>query len=74
MSNDSVQSVYNAISHRIRVRHVDLIVKYGLDAVMEAVQFKADCFDGQQLEEIGTSDVSCWVKDIEETLSRQHES
>ena len=65
MSN-SVQAARGAILRRIMTSHVDLLVTHGPQKVMDAVDCVAEGLDN--LEEIGTSDVSCWVKSVEEIL------
>ena len=52
--------VENAILHRIMVAHSDILAKYGPQAVMDAANDTAD-FVGD-VDEIGSSDVSAWVK------------
>jgi hypothetical protein len=59
-----MEAVRNAIIHRILTRHVDLLETYGLDLVESAVDFQADLVG--EVEEIGTSDVSCWINSVEE--------
>jgi hypothetical protein len=65
----SVQAVMDAISYRITQRHLDVISKYGIsnvyDAILEVAEFVGD------VEEIGTSDVSIWTKQVIEMLQRQ---
>ena len=61
-----MNAVKNAIIHRILTRRVDLLDTYGLDLVESAVDFQADMVG--EVEEIGTSDVSCWVNSVENFL------
>ena len=64
----NMDAVKNAIIHRISIRHLDLIKQYGIERVMDAIEDMA--FYVGEVEEIGSSDVSCWVKSIEERLGR----
>ena len=64
----NMDAVKNAIIHRISIRHLDLIKQYGIERVMDAIEDMA-LYVGE-VEEIGSSDVSCWVKSIEERLGR----
>lgn len=68
----SYQAVQSAISQRIMTSGLNLITTYGLPAVMEQIDATASRFDSFQLDEIGTSDVSCWVREIESALQRYH--
>ena len=47
---------------------MDLITKYGLTNVMEEIEYESWYKDG--LEEIGSSDISCWVNNIRDRLER----
>lgn len=67
----SYQSVFDALCRRVGVVRIDLVEKYGISAVMAAIEDKASQFESEELDEIGSSDVSCWIADIEETLARQ---
>ena len=64
----NMDAVKNAIIRRISIRHLDLIKQYGIERVMDAIEDMA--FYVGEVEEIGSSDVSCWVKSIEERLGR----
>ena len=68
--HDSSGAVKRAITHRIVYQHGELFQKYGLEAVERAIEEKASSFQGQHLDEIGSSDISCWVTDIEASLKR----
>lgn len=57
--------IANAILNRIFILHTDLL-KYGPEAVLNATNEVAE-FAGN-VEEIGTSDVSGWVKSVEARL------
>jgi hypothetical protein len=63
--------VENAILHRIMVAHSDVLAKYGPQAVMDAANDTAD-FVGD-VDEIGTSDVSAWVKQTIQILDSNHQ-
>jgi len=58
--------VLGAIIHRIMVGRTDLLAKYGPQRIMAAAEDVAD-FVGD-VEEIGSSDVSGWVKQVENSL------
>lgn len=58
--------VVNAITRRILMQRTDLLAKYGPDLVGQAVDEVAD-FVGD-VEEIGSSDVSGWVRHVEQML------
>lgn len=66
----SYDAVYNALCTRVRNVRLDLVITYGLSAVMQAIEDKASSFQDERLEEIGSSDVSCWIADIEASLKR----
>jgi hypothetical protein len=61
-----------AIARRIMSQRLDLLQKYGLQKVMAAIDDVAD-FVGD-VEEIGSSDVSGWVKQVEQSLAGMGES
>jgi hypothetical protein len=63
--------VENAILHRIMMAHPDVLAKYGPQAVMDAANDTAD-FVGD-VDEIGSSDVSAWVKQTIEILNSNHQ-
>ena len=62
--------VVNAITRRIMLQGTDLLSKYGPEKVMAAIEDVAD-FVGD-VEEIGSSDVSAWVKQVERSLHDHH--
>jgi hypothetical protein len=64
----NMNAVKNAIIHRILTGRVDLLDTYGLDLVESAVDFQVDMVG--EVDEIGTSDVSCWVNSVENFLVR----
>lgn len=61
--------VSNAIIQRIASQRRDLISKFGPATVMTAVDVVADWYD--DVEEIGTSDVSNWVSQVDRYLRTQ---
>lgn len=61
-----MEAVYNAITRRILAQRTDMLAKHGLDAVMDAIA-NVTTFVGE-INEIGSSDVSCWVMWIEDQL------
>lgn len=64
---DSAGAVAGAITHRITRQRLDLLRQYGPEAVMNAIDEVAE-FVGD-VEEIGSSDVSAWVKSVERALA-----
>ena len=64
--------VVNAISGRIMRQRVDLLRDHGLDKVMQAIDEVAE-FVGD-VEEIGSSDISGWIKHVEQMLTNMEES
>lgn len=58
--------VANAIYRRLMLQKPDLFTRYGLEYVAQAVEDVAD-FVGD-VEEIGSSDVSGWVRQVEQNL------
>ena len=63
---DSREAAKDAILGRIARQHVDLIRNHGLDAVMREVDDMAGMLDN--LDEIGSSDISVWVRSIKDNL------
>jgi hypothetical protein len=63
------EAVEQAIIRRIMVGRTDLLLKYGPKKVMQAAEVVADYVG--EVDEIGSSDVSGWVKLVERILSRQ---
>ena len=59
--------VYNAVLNRITRQHLDLLSKFGPAAVMAAVEDVASSV-GDDLDEIGSSDVSIWTKQVVQDL------
>lgn len=69
---DSVGAVENAVLRRISTQHTDLLSKYGPAAVMAAVRDVAEFAGGDGLDEIGSSDVSIWVRQVVQDLEAGH--
>lgn len=64
--------VAGAITRRILMQRTDLLAKYGPVKVMNAIDEVAD-FVGD-VEEIGSSDVSGWIKHVEQMLGNMTET
>jgi hypothetical protein len=60
------EAVEQAIARRIMVGRTDLLLKYGPKKVMQAVEEVADYVGA--VDEIGSSDVSAWVNQVERAL------
>jgi hypothetical protein len=72
MNEDEDHSpVANAITRRILMQRPDLLEKYGPVAVTQAIDDVAD-FVGDT-EEIGSSDVSGWIRQVEQSLGGVNE-
>ena len=69
---DSIDAVENAVLRRISTQHTDLLSKYGPAAVMAAVRDVAEFAGGDGLDEIGSSDVSIWVRQVVQDLEAGH--
>jgi hypothetical protein len=63
---DSSEAVYNAIINRITRQHTDILSKFGPQAVMDAVDDIASSVG--DTDEIGSSDVSIWTKQVIQDL------
>ena len=62
----SADAVYGAVVNRIMRQHLDVLQKFGPKAVMTAVD---DLAQGMgELDEIGSSDVSIWTKQVIQDL------
>jgi hypothetical protein len=61
--------VTNAIVRRIMASHTDLLSKYGPAKILQAAEAVADSVG--MVDEIGTSDVSGWVRQVEQELADQ---
>jgi hypothetical protein len=59
--------VVSAVTRRIMLQRTDLLAKYGPERVMQAIEDVADYVG--DAEEIGSSDVSAWVRNVEQQLS-----
>jgi hypothetical protein len=60
--SDSSDAVYNAVLNRIMRQHLDIVSEYGPKAVMYAIEDVANGIG--DLDEIGSSDVSIWTKEV----------
>lgn len=63
---DTTGAAASAITRRIMLRHTDLLTQYGPTLVMQAIDDVAEGLN--DLEEIGSSDVSCWVNEVQTKL------
>jgi hypothetical protein len=68
LAEDSREAVRNAISRRIMSQHADLLTRHGIDRVMAAIDDAADYYGSDDLDEIGSSDVSAFVKSVIQDL------
>jgi hypothetical protein len=64
--SDNGEAVEMAIMRRMLVAHTDLIVEFGLDKVVQAIEEVA--YDVGDVDEIGSSDVSGWVRQVRQIL------
>ena len=64
--SDGGEAVEMAIMRRMLVAHTDLIVEFGLDKVVDAIEEVA--YNVGDTDEIGSSDVSGWVRQVERIL------
>jgi hypothetical protein len=64
--SDGGEAVEMAIMRRMLVAHTDLIVEFGLDKVVQAIEEVA--YNVGDTDEIGSSDVSGWVRQVEQIL------
>lgn len=60
--NDSFSAVQRALNHRFVIQHLDVLDKYGPERVGPAINDVAR--DVGDVDEIGSSDVSAWVKQV----------
>jgi hypothetical protein len=65
---DSVDAVCNSILNRIARQHSDVLQKFGPQAVMYAAEDVAEFAASGGLDEIGSSDVSIWTKQVIQDL------
>jgi hypothetical protein len=72
MEGDSEPNpVARAVLHRIMMQHTGLLGQYGPERVMAAVDELADRVNIGPDDEIGSSDVSAYVREVERALSEQ---
>ena len=64
--DQDTEQLERAIMHRIMVGRKDLLLKHSPQRVMEAVETVA--YNVGDISEVGTSDVSGWVKQVEQVL------
>jgi hypothetical protein len=64
--NTGSEAVERAILNRIMVAHTDLLMKFGPEKVMQAVEEVA--YNVGDIDEIGTSDVSAYVHQVKQIL------
>jgi hypothetical protein len=64
--SDNGEAVEMAIMRRMLIAHTDLIVEFGLDKVVDAIEEVA--YDVGDVDEIGSSDVSGWVHQVKQIL------
>ncbi len=69
---DSIDAVAGAITRRIMMQHTDLLSKFGPVKVMAAIDDVADFAGSDGLDEIGSSDVSIWTKQVIRDLEAGH--
>jgi hypothetical protein len=63
--------VARAVLHRIMMQHTGLLAAHGPERVMDAVDELADRVNIGPDDEIGSSDVSAYVREVERALSKQ---
>ena len=68
----SVDAVASSVTNRIMRQHIDLLSKYGPVKVMAAINDVAEFAGSDELDEIGSSDVSGWVKQVVDGLEAGH--
>ena len=64
--SDGGEAVEMAIMRRMLVAHTDLIIEFGLDKVVQAIEEVA--YNVGDTDEIGSSDVSGWVHQVKQIL------
>jgi hypothetical protein len=69
--DQDTSGVEQAILKRIMVAHLDLLRQYGPEKVMQAAEEVA--YNVGDVDEIGTSDVSGWVKQVQQILGAVQE-
>lgn len=70
-TDDSSEAVQSAIIRRIMNQHLDLLKKYGPQAILDATEHVA--WSIGSVDEIGSSDVSNWVREVIEMLEHSDE-
>jgi hypothetical protein len=65
-SSTASDAVERAILNRIMVAHTDLLKQFGPEKVMQAAEEVA--YNVGDVDEIGTSDVSIWVREVAQIL------
>jgi hypothetical protein len=68
-STTSTDAVERAVLNRIMVAHTDLLMQFGPEKVMQAVEEVA--YGVGDVDEIGTSDVSAWVNQVRQILGAE---
>ena len=69
LNESSEEAVINAVSRRILDQHINLLAKYGIVEVTDAIKDIASGIG--DLEEIGSSDISGWVSSIIKMLEKR---
>jgi hypothetical protein len=69
INEDSQDSVANALYTRVTRVRTDLLNKYGIGAINDAIDEISSRFAGEELDEIGSSDVSGWIRELEQILA-----
>ena len=69
---ESIDAVASSITRRIMMQHTDILSKYGPVKVMAAIDDVAQFAGGDGLDEIGSSDVSIWTKQVIQDLESGH--
>lgn len=70
--SDNDSPVFQSIIRRIMMTKMDLLEKYGPEKIIQAAEDIADSVG--DVEEIGTSDVSGWVREVERSLESLQEA
>lgn len=68
-SEGSYEEVKAAITRRIEGSLQELIEQFGLGRVQAAIEDEALSYQEARLEEIGSSDISCWVLNVKDRLT-----
>jgi hypothetical protein len=69
INEDAQDSVANALYNRVTRVRTDLLNKYGIGAINDAIDEISSRFAGEELDEIGSSDVSGWIRELEQILA-----